>query len=135
MPKYMTKCANQLKIINMRNAVKQLTGARDNALNINKAPNISIRKPIKQALLKAHDPITYKHKSHLQPCYHLKTTHIALSCSITITKFQKHIEKTNNKDGIWKLNSWFLLFANLLNHAIPISPRNKINPLTSFYHW
>ena len=42
-----------------------LTGARDNALNMSKAPNISIRKPINQALFKAYALITYN-KPHTQ---------------------------------------------------------------------
>lgn len=43
-------------------AIRALTGAKDNALNINKAPNMSIEKPINQALFKAYALITYKHK-------------------------------------------------------------------------
>lgn len=36
------------------------TGARDNALNINKAPTISMRKPMIHNLLKAYARITCK---------------------------------------------------------------------------
>lgn len=39
-----------------------LTGARDNARNIKRAPKISIRKPITQTLLKAYALITCKCK-------------------------------------------------------------------------
>jgi len=38
-----------------------LTGAKDNALNINNAPNISTRKPITQVLFEAYDLMTCKH--------------------------------------------------------------------------
>ena len=51
----------KIHMITSRNSI--LTGARESALNINKAPNISIRKPINQALLKAYARITYKHKA------------------------------------------------------------------------
>lgn len=49
---------NYVSIIGM---TEPLTGARANALNINSAPNISIRKPTSQVLFKAYALMTCKH--------------------------------------------------------------------------
>lgn len=55
-----------------------LTGARDSARNIKRAPKISIRKPITQTLLKAYALITCKHKplKITERLYRIKTFNV-----------------------------------------------------------